>query len=164
MKICNTREKGSPTCLSLCGVCGVCGVCCVCCVCCVLCVLCVLCVQDFWWVSSRFLVGVFKIFGPLRWTPTPPERPLRQSAPSPPPDGPSAGPPKISLFLFLFPAGNLILSSLWGVFSLNLGGVFEDRDPHMCTFGALWLSCENAGVFRAAGASHDNPRTPNAHI
>ena len=40
---------------------------------CVLCVLCVLCLQDFWWVSSRFLVGVFKIF--------------------PPPDRPSAGPP-----------------------------------------------------------------------
>ena len=100
--------------------------------------LCVLCLQDFLWVSSRFLVCVFKIWGPLLWTPSP----LRRSAPSPrpPPSAgrpharpPSARPPKISLFFFLSPAGNFILSfSLWGVFSLNFGGV---RSAGALTFG-----------------------------
>ena len=59
----------------------------------IVCVACVVCC-----VCSRFLVGVFKIF-PL-------------------PDRPSAGPPKISLSFFLSPAGNSILLSLGGVFSL----------------------------------------------
>ena len=67
---------------------------------CVLCVWCVLCLQDFWWVSSRFLVGVFMIFGGLQdvWVSS------RSASPPllPPLDGPSAGPPKISLF-FLSP-------------------------------------------------------------
>ena len=80
-------------------------VCVVCVWCCVVlgvfnCVCCVCCVQDFSWVSSRFLVGVFKIFGrcrflvgvfkifgPLRWTPSP------SAGPPPPPDRPSAGRP-----------------------------------------------------------------------
>ena len=45
-----------------------CVLCVVCCVCCVL------CVQDFWWVSSRFLVGVFKILA------SPVDPPLRRTA------------------------------------------------------------------------------------
>ena len=32
--------------------------------------------------------------------------------------------------------------SLLGVFSLKFSGVFEDRDPKMCTCGVLGLSCE----------------------
>ena len=42
---------------------------------------------------------------------------------TPPPPDPSA-PPTISLFVLSL-----------GVFSLNFGGVFEGRDPQMCTFG-----------------------------
>ena len=67
----------------------VCSRLCVCCVCCV-CVV----SSRFWWVSSRFL-GVFKIFGASPRTPSP--------GPPPPLDGPSAGPPKISLFFFSLP-------------------------------------------------------------
>ena len=93
----------------VCVVCAVCVVCVVCAVCCVCCVFKIFggclqdfwwvssrflvgvfkivggCLQDFWWVSSRFLVGVFKIFGA---SPLDPQTPLRRSAPSagaPPP-------------------------------------------------------------------------------
>ena len=50
-------------------------------------------------------------------------------------DRPSPGPPKISLFFSL--SRHKIRSFLpsLGVFSLNFGGVFEGRDPQMCTFG-----------------------------
>ena len=41
---------------------------------------------------------------------------------------PKGGGPKISRFFF-FP--------LLGVVSWNFGGVFEGRDPQMCTFGVL---------------------------
>ena len=57
---------------------------------CVLCVCCVLCVQNFWWVSSRFLVDVFKILGFSAGPPPPPP------PEGPPRERPSAGPPKIS--------------------------------------------------------------------
>ena len=77
------------------------------------CVWCVLC-----WVSpivcvvcSKFLVGVFKIFHP--------------------PDGPSAGPPKISLFFSLLRHNYHSFFPLLGVLSWNFGGVFEGRDPEM---------------------------------
>ena len=92
----------------------VCCVCCACCVCCVRCVCCVCvfkifggCLQDFGWVSSRFL-GLSA--GP---SPPPPERP---SAGPPPPRGRPA---------FFFPSRHNFHSffSLWGVFSLNFGGV-----------------------------------------
>ena len=87
-----------------------------------------------WWVSSRFL-GL---------------SPLRRNAPSlgplppldrPPLDGPSAEPPRISLFFSLSRPKFHSFFPLWGVFSLNFGGVFEGRGAQMCTFG-LWLSCE----------------------
>ena len=53
----------------------------------------------------------------------------------PPPDRPSPGPPKISLFFSCLPPEfSFFLLSL-GVFSLNFCGVFEDRDALMCTFG-----------------------------
>ena len=79
---------------------------------CVVCVVCVVC-SRFWWVSSRFLVGVFKTFGPLRWT----SLPLRGAPP--PADRPSAGPPlrrtaQNFALCFLSPARNFILSSLSG--------------------------------------------------
>ena len=60
---------------------------------------------------------------------------------TPPPPDPSAGPPKISLF-FSSPATNTFCLPLLGVVSLNFGGVIEGRDPQMCTFGVLGLSCE----------------------
>ena len=83
--------------------------------------LCVVCV-----VCSRFLVGVFKIFP--------------RTAPSPGPPFPWT--PKISLFFFSLHRKFQSFFSLWGVFSLNFGGVFESRCAQMCTFGVLWLSCE----------------------
>ena len=42
---------------------------------------------------------------------------------------------------------------LWGPevgFSWNFGGVFEGRDPQMCTFEVLGLSRETPGGFRAS--------------
>ena len=60
----------------------------------------------------------------------------------PPPDPPPPDRPKFRSF-FPSPATIFILFSLscWS-FALNFGGVFEDRDPQMCTFGVLGLSCE----------------------
>ena len=86
------------------------------CVCCCVLLLCCCCCVCVWWVCS----------GPLRRTP------LRWT-------------PKISLF-FPSPATVFILFSLscWS-FSLNFGGVFGDRDPQMCTFGVLGLSCASPG-------------------
>ena len=92
--------------------------------------MCVLCLQnfgrslqDFWWVSSRFLVAVFKI----HWTSL-----------SPPAGRPLPAQPKISLFAFSLPPE--ISFSLWGVFSLNFGGVFEGWGAQKCM--ALGLLCE----------------------
>ena len=48
------------------------------------------------------------------------------------------GPPKISLF---FPSPATISFFLS---PLNFGGFCEGRDPKMCTFGVLGLSCETA--------------------
>ena len=92
-----------------------------------------------WWLLFVCVVGVFKIFGPL-------SRP------------PSAGPPfpwtAQNFALLLSPAGKFVLFFSLCVLSLNFG-VFEDRDAQMCTFGLS--GCR-------VGASHDNQRTPNAHI
>ena len=121
----------------------------------VLCCVCVVCVA--WVLVSRFQTGVscmgvgFKVWFGQPF--------LGPSFPGPPfpwttlhLDRPSPGPPKISRFFFPLPPQNSFFSSLSGVFSWNFGGVFEGRDIQMCTFWALWLSCETLA------------RTPNAHI
>ena len=58
---------------------------------------------------------------------------------SPPSAGPpSSGQPKISLFFFLpLPHHFCSFCLSLDVFSLNFGGVFEGRNPKMCTFGVL---------------------------
>ena len=115
----------------------VCGVCCVGCLNCVCCV-CVLCVQDFWWVSSRFLVDVFKIFPspdrlppdrpsagpPLRWTAPPPDRPKSRSFFS-------SLPPEISFFLLSL--RGLLVEFWW---------CFRRPGRSYVHVWALWLLCE----------------------
>ena len=99
---------------------------------------------------------------------------FRASLPDPPPPDrppsarpPSAGPPKISLFFFPLPPQFFILFSLscWS-FSLNFGGVFEDQDPQMCTFGLLGCRVKPQRPHQTGppGLAHDNQRTPNVHI
>ena len=52
------------------------------------------------------------------------------------PDLPCAAPPRPkSLSFFTLPPQFSFFLPLLGVLSLNFGGVFEDRDPKMCTFG-----------------------------
>ena len=119
----------------------VCVCVCVCVVCCVLCV----CV---WWVCS----------GPFRRTPLRRtalrQTPLRRTAQN------------FALF-FPSPATVFILFSLscWS-FSLNFGGVFEDRDPEMCTFGLSGCGVKPRRPHQTGppGLAHDSPRTPNVHI
>ena len=112
------------------------------CVCVCLCVLCVVCLC---------VCGGFKV---LVWSCSR-DRPSRPSRDRPPPDR-----PKFRSFFALFRSRiHSFLPSL-GVFSLNFGGVFEDLNVHVW---ALGLSCETPPD-RAAGASHDSPRTPNVHI
>ena len=85
------------------------------------------------WARFTFL-GVFKIFAPLF--------PLNPSSPGPPSplDRPSAGPPKMSLFVSP-PATIFILSSLsWGSSRGFLVVFAKRRDPQMCLFGVLGLS------------------------
>ena len=67
------------------------------------------------------VVGVFKIFGPL------PRTPLRRTLP--------LDRPKFRSFFRLSRRKFHSFFSLWEVFSLNFGGVFEDRGAQMCTFG-----------------------------
>ena len=70
---------------------------------------------------------------------------------SPPPDPPRDR-PKFRVFFFPSPAHHVrsfflflwVFSCLFfsvGVFSWNSGRVFEGRDPDMCRFGVLGLSC-----------------------
>ena len=54
----------------------------------------------------------------------------------------------IFALFFLFPPHTvfiLLSLSCWS-FSLNFGGVFEDSDAQLCTFGVLGLSCETPGA------------------
>ena len=63
-------------------------------------------------------------------------------------DRPSPGPPKFRSFFFPSPAAKFVLFfPLWGVFSLNFGGVFEGRDPQIVDVWALGLSCETLAAF-----------------
>ena len=95
---------------------------------------------------------------PLRRTPlrrTPLRRtPLRRTAQN------------FALF-FHSPATVFILFSLscWS-FSWNFGGVFEDRDPQMCTFGFSGCRVKPRRPHQTGppGLAHDSPRTPNVHI
>ena len=102
--------------------------CCIvlCCEVVVLCHVVLCCVKCVWGGGGEAIGGVFKIFvGASNWAPL-------SLDPLPPP---SAGPPKILLFFFPLPLQfSLFCLSCWS-FSLNFGGVFEDRDPQLCTFG-----------------------------
>ena len=89
-------------------------------------------------------------------------------SPGPPSGGPSlhrTSPsqdrPKFRAFI-PSPATNFVLFLSLCVFSLNFGG-FCERDPQMSTFG-LWDCGVKPQRLWAAGASHNNPRTPNVHI
>ena len=96
---------------------------------------------------------------PLRWTPPSAGQPSdgqpsagqpsagQPSAGQPSAGQPSAGPPKISLFFSPPPVRHNFHSSfsLLGVLSLHFVGVFEGRNPEMCTFGVLGLSCASPG-------------------
>ena len=52
--------------------------------------------------------------------------------------------------------------SLWEDFSLNFGGVSEDRDAQMCAFGVLGLSCASPGgpVWWGRRGSTQQPESP----
>ena len=63
-------------------------------------------------------------------------------------------------FAFFFLSRHNFLSfSLFGVLSLNFGGVFERRGPEMCTFGVLVLSCEAPAAPKPPGF-HTTTREP----
>ena len=133
-------------CVLVCFVwCALCVVCCVLCVvCCAWCVLCFVCCA---------LCVMSCVFPTLRPTP------VRRS--SPPPDSPSARPPKH--FAFFFPFSRPIFAlfvSLWRVFSWNFGRVSEEQGPSNVHVRALVLSCEAPAALGAGAvwASHDNPR------
>ena len=85
--------------------------------------------------------------------------------PDPPSTGPpSAGPPKISFFFFTIPPPfRCFCVSL--VFSLNFGGVFEGRNPEMCTFGLSGCRVKprrphQTGPLEGSGTSNSTRRPP----
>ena len=133
----------------------------------------VLCVCSSVLLLLLLCVCVWVCSGPLRRTPlrrTPLRRtPLRPPSAGPPSAGPpSAGPTAQNFALFFpSPATIFILFSLscWS-FSLNFGGVFEDRDPQMCTFGLSGCRVKPRRPHQTGppGLAHDSPRTPNVHI
>ena len=133
----------NPCLANLCVVCVVCVVCV--CVVCVLCVSCALCAFLFSWVlwccggvqDFRGCVQDVGAPSPPPGTPPPPDRPkFRSFFPLP---------PQFSLFL-LYLGGPFV--EFWWCF-------FEGRDPEMCTFGALGLSCE-----APAASGPPGPQTP----
>ena len=88
--------------------------------------------------------------------PTP--RPPSPGNPRPPPGPPSSRPPKISRFFCPLPHNFNSFFPLLGVFSLNFGGVFEGRDPQMCTFGLSGLLCETPALAKVEiGQSSSRP-------
>ena len=107
--------------------------------CCLFVVVVLLLLLCAWWVCS----------GPLRRTP------LRRT--------PSAGPP--TLFFSLSRNSFILFSLSWWSFSLNFGGVFEDRDPQMCTFGLSGCRVKPRRPHQTGppGLAHE-PQTPNVHI
>ena len=128
--------------------------------------VCVLCVVCFCVVVLLLLlcaVCVVVCSGPLRRTPlrrTPLRRtPLRQT-----PLRRTALRRTAQNFALFFPspATVFILFSLscWS-FSLNFGGVFEDRDPQMCTFGLSGCRVKPRRPHQTGpGLAHDSLRTP----
>ena len=141
------------------------------------CVCCVCCVQDFWWVSSRCSVGVFKMFGgclqDVRWVSS------RCSVGVFKIFGGclqdfwwvssrfGASPPDRQIFalFFLSPAGNFILSfSLWEVFSLNFGGVFEGRGAQIYTFGLSGCSVKPRRLRGRRGFTQQPENSKRAHL
>ena len=128
--------------------------CCVLCCCCVVLLLCCCCcVVCVWWVCS----------GPLRRTA------LRRTALRRTALRRTALRRTAQNFALFFPspAPVFIFFSLscWS-FSLNFGGVFEDRDPQMCTFGLSGCRVKPRRPHQTGppGLAHDSPRTPNVHI
>ncbi len=109
---------------------------------CVLCVVCVLCLQDFWWVSSRFL-GVFKIFGGC----------LQDFGASP-----LDPPPPLRRTIFLSPAGNFTLSSLSGGSSRWILVVFLKAGRSIVRVWSSRVVVWSPGGPEAAGVSHHNQR------
>ena len=91
-------------------------------------------------------------FSPPSADPPPPDRPL--------PDRPSLDRPKFRSFFHL-PHHFRSFRLSHCVSSRGILVVFEVPGPSNVHVWALGLSCESG--FGAAGASHDNPRTPNVH-
>ena len=138
----------------ICCVGVLCVLCVVCCVCCVLCVLCVVCVCGGLCVLLCMLCVVCVVRVSVVVVEETGWRGLG-SADRPPAGPPSAGPPKISAFFFFFPLPppySLFFASL-GVFSWNFGGVFEGRDPQMCTFGLLGCRVKPPAALGPCGIS-----------
>ena len=161
-----------------------CVVCCVCvcvvwCVVCVWCVcVCVCCVA--WVLVSRFHGVGFHVwvlvsrfwFSHVRCPDRPSrdrpsrdrpsrdrpsrDRPSRTPPPLdiPLPDPPSAGPPKFRFFFSLARYNFHSFFPLFGVHSLKFGGVFEGRDPEMCTFGLSGCRVKPRRLFQGPGASN----------
>ena len=91
----------------------------------ILCVWCVCGVQDF--------RGCVQDLGA-------PSDPSSRDSPSP--QTPLRGPPKISLFFFPLPPQFSFISPSLLVFFVEFWWCLKRRDPQMCTFGVLRLSCE----------------------
>ena len=73
------------------------------------------------------------------------------------------GAQNVALFFRLPLPFSLFLSLSGGLFVV-FGGVCEDRDLQMCTFGVLGLSCEAPGALKPPGL-HTTAREPKrAHL
>ena len=93
---------------------------------------------------------------PLQETPPPQETPF--PGPRPPPDRPPPDRLKFRAFFCPVPHNLNSFFPLLGVFSLDFGGVFECRDPQMCTFGLSGLLGETRALPKAEiGQSSSRP-------
>ena len=81
--------------------------------------------------------------------------------------GPEGWRPKISRFFSLLPPHFSFLFLSLGVLSWNFVGVFEGRNPEMCTFGLSGCRVKPRRLHQTGppGLAHDSPRTPSvAHF
>ena len=77
---------------------------------------------------------------------------------------PKGGEPEISRFFFPSPATISLFLCLSGCLVVEFWWCFEGRNPEMCTFGVLGLSCEAPAAPKSVWPVHDDSTHASAWL